>query len=293
MASKKKKKNKQIKPQEERIVKICPICEKPHKKKTQCCKECNVQLRELKDIVEPKSVYSKVSINKVMNVKNKFNPVDVFKLIKDNPTIWYKVDKRDKRLEDKRNIRAYQRSEDYRKQNYKKWENEIPMYIYKFMEKYPSKKFITLSGNKLNPNIHYLCLKCNEEQVQTYQSLIENKGHNCSSTKSSGEVMVEEYLKSFTKIKTQYDTLKCINPITGRQLPYDIEIVGKNILVEIQGEQHLKYIEYFHGTIENFYYQQRKDDYKKRFAESKGYRIIYIYYNDLRNGNYKNKLDFK
>jgi hypothetical protein len=126
--------------------------------------------------------------------------------------------------------------------------------------------------------------------MQTYKDLKADKGHNCSGSKSSGEIVVEEYLKQFVDIKTQRDTLKCINPITGRQLPYDIEIVGKNILVEIQGQQHLKYIEYFHGTIDNFYYQQRKDSYKKRFAESKGYKLLYIYYDDIKNGNYKEKL---
>ena len=73
-------------------------------------------------------------------------------------------------------------------------------------------------------------------------------------------------------------------------MPYDIEIVDKKLLIEIQGNQHLEYIEYFHGTIENFYYQQRKDSYKKRFAEHKGYKLIYIYYDEIKDGSFKDKL---
>ena len=71
-------------------------------------------------------------------------------------------------------------------------------------------------------------------------------------------------------IKTQRKTLKCVNSITGYPLPYDIERPALKIIIEIQGEQHNKYIEYFHGTIENFYYQQRKDAYKKAYAEKNG-----------------------
>lgn len=165
------------------------------------------------------------------------------------------------------------------------------MFILEFFKNNSTKKLITISGNRMNPYVHYLCLLCNEEQTQLYHDLKNNKGHNCSSNKSSGEIIVEQYLKSMYPIKTQYDTLKCINPITKKQLPYDIEIAGKNVLVEIQGEQHLKFIEYFHGTIDNFHYQQRKDEYKKKFAESKGYKLIYIYYNELKDNLFKTKLN--
>lgn len=288
----KNKKSKKTKPIVERVLKICPICEKPHKMRTQCCVKCNRELLDIQKIVEPRSKYRKASINKVVNIKQKYKSIDVFSLIKSNPEVWYTLDHSSKRKEEKRNIREHQRSDDYRKQEYQKWEGEIPMYIYNLMKNHYNKQLLTLSGDKLNPNIHYFCLSCGEEQMQTYKSMVANKGHNCTSIKSSGESIIENYLKSFTKIKTQYDTFKCINPLTGRQLPYDIEVVGKKVLIEIQGEQHLKYIEYFHGTIENFHYQQRKDSYKKRYAESKGYKLIYILYDDFKSGEYKNKLSF-
>lgn len=289
-----KKKNKKKKNKNNTIVKsakICPICEKPHKMRTQCCSKCNSELIHIQDVIKPKRRHKKVSINKVMSIKNKYKTLEVFDLIRKNPQIWYSdLVTREERLRQKREVRAYQRSEEYRNQNYQKWESETPMYIHELMKLHPSKKLLTLSGDKLNPNIHYLCMRCNEEQMQTYESLRMYEGHNCTGSKSSGEIIVEEYLKSFTQIKTQRDTFKCINPITNKQLPYDIEIVDKKLLIEIQGNQHLEYIEYFHGTIENFYYQQRKDSYKKRFAEHKGYKLIYIYYDEIKDGSFKDKL---
>lgn len=70
-------------------------------------------------------------------------------------------------------------------------------------------------------------------------------------------------------------------------MPYDIEISNKKIIIEIQGRQHYEYIPYFHGTIDGFKYQQLKDRIKKDYAESKGYDVIYISYNELENGSYK------
>ncbi|HBE8718253.1 TPA: hypothetical protein ACSVPQ_002513 [Clostridioides difficile] len=270
--------------------KICTICERPYFGRTQSCPTCLKKLKELKDVMEPNGNYSKISINKVLFIKERYSPEDVFSFIEENKNLWRKLPSRNERLKVKRVVREYHRSTDYLESKYVKWEGEIPLYIKTLLDNYPSKKLLTLSGDKLNPNIHYVCLKCGEEQVQTYRDFKLNKSHNCKNSKSSGELLVEDYLKSFTKIKTQHNTLRCINPITGRQLPYDVEIVGSKLLIEIQGEQHLKYIEYFHGSIENFKYQQQKDSYKKEYAEKKGYKLLYIYYDDFKNDRFKHKI---
>lgn len=261
-------------------IKICTLCEKPEKRynKTHLCTSCH-RKRKMLD----------VSINFLMYLKNLYGTKNVFKLIEEKPYLLKsKIDyKYAKKI--KRETREYHRSLEYRQEKYNKWEGNIPSYIYDLFRNNLTIELITISGDKLNPNIHYLCKICKEEYVTKYKDLRDNKGHKCLLKKSSGEIIVENFLQKYVKIKKQHDTLKCINPITKRQLPYDIEIVNKKILVEIQGEQHLKYIEYFHGTIENFHYQQRKDDFKKRYAESKGYKLIYIYYDELQDEKFKNK----
>lgn len=68
---------------------------------------------------------------------------------------------------------------------YKKWEGKIPPYILNAMLKYPTKELLTLSGNKSNPTIHYICKSCGREQMCKFRNL--KKGHNCIANKSSGK----------------------------------------------------------------------------------------------------------
>ena len=113
-------------------------------------------------------------------------------------------------------------------------------------------------------------------------------GHDCKSLRSSGETIVENYLKECgIPYKTQRNTLKCINPDTGYVMPYDFEITGKKLLIEVQGKQHRNFIEYFHVDKEGFEYQKQKDIYKKTFAEKNGYTLLELWYEDLKDGTYK------
>jgi hypothetical protein len=258
--------------------KVCTLCEKPHNYRTQLCAKCNKQSKDLK-----------ISIAKLLTLKEYYQTKDVFKILEEKPFLLHSKIDHKKGLDFKRGIREYYKSNEYKKKEYKKWECEIPPYILTSMLKYPMRELLTLSGDKSNPTVHYICKACGEEQICKFRDL--NKGHGCISRKSSGEILAENFLKEQNiKFCTQFNTLKCFNPITKKQLPYDIEIIGKRILIEIQGEQHLRFTEYFHGTIENFEYQKRKDNYKKRWAENKGYKVLYIYYNEFFNEDYKRKI---
>lgn len=95
----------------QRSIKVCSICEKPHRGKNQCCASCAKQLQEIRPIVEPFSNRKRVSISKVVNIKAKYKPNNVFEFIKLNPNVWKTLDSHKKRLEIKRNIRAYHRSD--------------------------------------------------------------------------------------------------------------------------------------------------------------------------------------
>lgn len=261
----------------QRGIKICLLCEQPHKMKTQCCAICNKRVKDLD-----------ISIAKLLALKHRYGVKDVFRLMEDKPYLLKsKFDHKGVLLckhEAKEEIK-----EKYKRSEYTKWESEIPLYIIRTMKHYPTRKLLTLSGNKSNPIIHYVCIKCGEEQAQLFSNI--SKGHNCSASKSSGQILVEKFLKeNGIKYKTEFKTLKCINPITGRQLPYDVEISDKKVLIEIQGGQHLEFSIYFHGTEENFEYQKRKDSYKRRWAERQSYKLLYLYYTDFENDKYKGKI---
>lgn len=262
--------------------KICLCCEKPFKGKTKLCPTCN-------------KLKGNLSVRAVTAIKYLYPNQSVFKTLSENPNVIYEVYRKfstQERADLRREKTMEYQSDKYLGEKYKKDETIIPDYIQLLFDKDKTKELLYLEGDKLNPKIYYICKRCEKEQCQTYENMKVGKGHNCDAEKSSGEVIVEEYLKKQEiKYKTQYETLVCINPKTKRVLPYDFEIRDKKIIIEVQGEQHTTYAPYFHGSVENLEYQVWKDGYKKQFAESKGYTVLEIFYTDFDSGAYIAKLD--
>lgn len=259
--------------------KFCLVCYKPHKGKTQLCATC-----------KKKAQVFGVSGRKLVYICDVLKQKDPFLYLEKNPSFIKQYIDMDKAIEVKRNRRAIQTNEEFKRGSHTKGKNDIPLYVINIFKAKPLLKFIKIDGDRKNPNIYYLCEKCNKEHCQSFENL-KIKSHECNGTKSSGELIVEKYLKSLKiPFKIQHDTLRCINPKTIKQLPYDIEITNKKILIEVQGKQHYEFVEIFHGTIENFEYQQYKDKYKRDFAEQSGYQLIYIDYDEIQNTSYKSKL---
>lgn len=258
--------------------KICLVCEKPFKGKTKLCPTCN-KLR------------GDMSVTTATILKAAFPDEDIFKLRDENPhviSMIYRQTTRDDRAAMKTGRKSTLYSAEYKSSQYQKNGSHIPDYIVRIFEQDKTKELSYLEGDKLNPYIYYVCKKCGLEQCQQYEKLKVKAGHNCDAEKSSGEVIVEEYLKKHgIPYKVQFETLSCINPKTKKQMPYDFELFSHQIIIEVQGNQHLEYIPHFHGSEENFQYQLWKDTYKKDFAERKGYDVLYITYQDIRTGRYE------
>lgn len=271
--------------------KICVICDRPHKAKTETCNTCNRKKKALNQKLKYKGINYKhgFSNSKIVYLKQIYKVDDIIDYLMEDVRRCFMTGHSTKKERNELKKEIKRDNCEQKHHDFEKWTECIPAYIKQFMSIHPLKEFLTLSGKKSDPNIHYICKKCGEEQAQLYSEMLNNKSHNCKSNRSSGEAIVEHYLSQYFSIKRQRETLQCINPITNRVMPYDIEIPELKVIVEIQGQQHLEFIPYFHGTIENFHYQQRKDSYKKRFAEKCGYTVIYIYYDELKNGTFKNK----
>lgn len=163
-----------------------------------------------------------------------------------------------------------------------------------------TRTFIKMTGDPRDPLVLYHCNLCDKDYAAHYSALKKHKGHDCTKLRtvnvitnsdghiSSGEACVQAYLKSqnITHV-TQHATLRCINPSTGRPLPYDFELCSRKIIIEIQGEQHRTFIPWFHVDEAGFEYQQQKDAYKKQFAIDHGYKVLEIWYEDIQSGRYK------
>ena len=83
------------------------------------------------------------------------------------------------------------------------------------------------------------------------------------------------------KYKMQEDTLKCINPNTGKLLPYDFELPKYKIIIEVQGYQHYDAGIDYNKTSGELKYQTEKDEYKKQYAIDNGYQFVTITYKDI------------
>lgn len=269
----------EIKLEKEELLKrkVCPLCQKPHNSKTQLCTVCNKKRKEL----SRKSERS-FAISTLLYIKQKYDVDDIFSFFLHNKA---QIDLGNHRLrmENKREYRAVQRLN--QSTPFEKEVENVPEYILSFFKKHEDKTLLYVDGQRSNPLVVYQCNRCGKEIAIHWEKIL--KGHNCESTKSSGEAIVEAYLKSMYKIKTQRDTLPCVNPLTNHIMPYDIEIPSKKLIIEIQGEQHLKFIPYFHITEAGFTYQKYKDEIKREYAESCGYRVIYLFYEDIESGEYK------
>ena len=273
----------------------CLICEKPfkqkpakngNKKENPFCPSCQKKYKELR-----KSIYIKtngqikwLSKDDLVYLNQIYKNDNIFKIMEDNPMAAIKIYQNENKISSHKILHEQRIS--YNKDSSVKG---IPPFIKDYFGQ--DKEVIKVEDNKRNPKIMYHCKKCDTDYSVYWNHYKKSKSHDCKGLISSGEIIVENYLKenniNYTK---QRKTLKCINPDTGYVMPYDFELTGENILIEVQGDQHRRFIECFHVDQEGFLYQQKKDKYKKEFAESNGYILLELWYEDFNDDTYKNKI---
>lgn len=145
---------------------------------------------------------------------------------------------------------------------------------------------IEIVGNYTGARYRVLCKckKCNYEWTPYADSLI--RGHGCCrcNVKNIFEKSTETFLikhKISFVCQKKFDNLYGVG---GRQLSYDYYLPIKNILIEMQGQQHEQPVEYFGGE-ERFKIQQEHDKRKREYAKEHGIELLEINYND------RNKVD--
>ena len=95
---------------------------------------------------------------------------------------------------------------------------------------------------------------------------------------SKGELNVAQWLSNNNiEFDTEY-TFPNLRGEKGGLLRFDFKIRNKPILIEFQGEQHYKPIEFFGGEI-RFAKQQLYDDLKRKYCKYYNYHLIEIPYN--------------
>lgn len=273
-------------PIEEPKIRKCVICGKPLKKKGWYCGKCikdTVKLNEsLTNRYKLKYPIKRSTVAKLAQMYPDIT--DIFDFLSKHPSCIFQYFHLEKSQKD--NLRS----------RYKVNKNtvsdlsmkNIPKYIKNYFLDNDDMSLLEISGNDKCPVMKVKCNRCGKIMTTTYKEINKSAIHQCDATISRGEYLVKKYLEdNHVEFKTQRDTLKCINPKTSNVLPYDFELSDKKTIIEVQGNQHVKYTPYFHRSEDSFAYQKYKDAVKKDFAERMGYRFIEIFYTDINNGNYK------
>lgn len=105
------------------------------------------------------------------------------------------------------------------------------------------------------------------------------RGHGCPICKEP---------KGESKIRKKLDTLniKFIRQYRFKELgscSYDFYLPSYNLLIEYNGVQHYKEIEFFHRKPGDFQHQLERDQHKKDYAEKNGYNLLVIPYTEFNN----------
>ena len=68
-----------------------------------------------------------------------------------------------------------------------------------------------------------------------------------------------------------------------KKLSFDFYNATKNVAVEVQGNQHIRYVPFFHNGRGDFLRQLRRDEIKEKFCELNDIKLVLIYQDDILN----------
>jgi|TARA_R110000824_G_scaffold14431_3_gene61417 hypothetical protein len=96
-------------------------------------------------------------------------------------------------------------------------------------------------------------------------------------SRSKFQASVKEFLRPYWESHVVFEEFR----IVGTRLSLDFYNATRNIAVEVQGDQHAKYVKFFHGKNKMNYVDQLKRDANKfDFCEKNGIILVEIYSKD-------------
>jgi len=96
-------------------------------------------------------------------------------------------------------------------------------------------------------------------------------------SRSKFQFSVKQFLKTYWKGDVVFEELR----IVGTRLSLDLYNANKKVAIEVQGEQHFKYVPFFHNTRGSYLKQIKRDVKKNEFCEINGIHLVEIYPNDI------------
>ena len=103
------------------------------------------------------------------------------------------------------------------------------------------------------------------------------KYHNHSQEERIRKLLQTFFNKPFPKVRLK----SMLNPKTKKPLELDCYNHSLGLAIEFQGQQHSKFIPYFHKSQQDFLNQQERDRFKYTLCKQHGIRLVYINYDDI------------
>ncbi len=95
-------------------------------------------------------------------------------------------------------------------------------------------------------------------------------------SRSKFQLSVKQFLLPFWKNDIVFEEFKLV----GTRLSLDFYNANKKIAIEVQGSQHTKYVEFFHGNRFQYLQQLKRDEKKLKFCEVNNITLVEIYPKD-------------
>lgn len=141
-------------------------------------------------------------------------------------------------------------------------------------------KFLSSNFDKMTDEYKFECSKCGNIFSRTFQNLLRYSSlcRECTS-KSKGEDKIREILELKNIDYIEEKSFKYCVGSKGWKLRYDFFIPKMNTLIEYNGKQHYKAIDFFGGE-DTLNIQKENDKIKKEFAKINNINLVVISYWD-------------
>jgi very-short-patch-repair endonuclease len=92
-------------------------------------------------------------------------------------------------------------------------------------------------------------------------------------TRSKFQDEVKKFLKAYWNDDFVFEELRLVDT----RMTFDFYNANKKIAIEVQGQQHTKFVPFFHGNRNKFLQQLKRDNKKLEFCEMNGIKLVEIY----------------
>lgn len=92
-------------------------------------------------------------------------------------------------------------------------------------------------------------------------------------SRSNIQYTAKQFLKEYWENHVVFEEF----PVAGTRLKFDFYNANKKIAIEVNGQQHVKYVPFFHKRRSNFVSQIRRDQQKIDFCELNEIKLVEIY----------------